>query len=84
MAAETVCVAVQDTGIGLDAPLLERIFEPFFTTKPTGLGMGLSISRTLIQTHGGHLWAERHLEHRITVHFHVTDAWCRLMACHRP
>jgi PAS domain S-box-containing protein len=58
--SDGVVVAVQDSGIGLDPHALERIFDAFYTTKPTGMGMGLSISRTIIKAHGGRLWAERH------------------------
>jgi signal transduction histidine kinase len=52
-----VCVAVQDTGIGVDPKSGERIFDAFHTTKPGGLGLGLSISRSIVQGHGGRLWA---------------------------
>lgn len=50
-------VRVEDSGIGLDAETTEKIFQPFFTTKPHGIGMGLSISRSIIEAHEGHLWA---------------------------
>jgi PAS domain S-box-containing protein len=50
-------ISVSDSGIGLPATELERIFDAFFTTKPHGTGMGLSISRRIIETHGGHLCA---------------------------
>jgi C4-dicarboxylate-specific signal transduction histidine kinase len=50
-------VVVRDSGIGLDSGLGERIFEPFHTTKPDGLGLGLSISRSIVESHGGRLWA---------------------------
>jgi signal transduction histidine kinase len=50
-------VRVEDSGIGLDAETSEKIFNPFFTTKPHGIGMGLSISRSIIEAHEGHLWA---------------------------
>jgi signal transduction histidine kinase len=54
---EGVCVAVRDTGHGLRPENLPRVFEPFYTTKPDGMGMGLSICRTIIEAHGGRLWA---------------------------
>src|SRR5271166_1764520 len=52
-----VLVTVRDSGPGMPAEGLERVFDPFHTTKPTGLGMGLSISRSIIAAHGGRLWA---------------------------
>jgi PAS domain S-box-containing protein len=56
---EGVCVAVRDTGHGLRPESLPRLFEPFYTTKPNGMGMGLSICRSIIEAHGGRLWATR-------------------------
>lgn len=55
--ANTVRVAVRDTGEGLDSTSLDRLFDAFFSTKPGGMGMGLAISRTIIESHGGRLWA---------------------------
>jgi two-component system sensor kinase FixL len=55
--SDKVFVAVQDTGVGLDQESLDRIFNAFYTTKPEGMGMGLSISRSIIEAHGGRLWA---------------------------
>jgi len=52
-----VLVTVQDSGKGLDAKDSERIFEPFFTTKKEGMGLGLSISRRIVENHGGRMWA---------------------------
>jgi PAS domain S-box-containing protein len=53
-----VLVAVRDSGPGIDPTLLERVFEAFYTTKSRGVGMGLSICRSIIDAHGGRLWAE--------------------------
>jgi C4-dicarboxylate-specific signal transduction histidine kinase len=55
--ANGVLVAVRDSGPGIDPENLERVFEAFFTTKSTGVGMGLSICRSIIDAHGGKLWA---------------------------
>jgi C4-dicarboxylate-specific signal transduction histidine kinase len=52
-------VAVTDSGPGLPAGVIDKVFDPFYTTKSGGLGMGLPISRTIIEAHGGRLWAER-------------------------
>jgi signal transduction histidine kinase len=53
----TILVSFSDTGVGFASPLAEQIFEPFFTTKLRGTGMGLRISRSIIESHGGRLWA---------------------------
>ena len=62
-------VTVQDSGPGLDVETAHRIFEPFFTTKPKGVGLGLAISRALIEAHGGQLWADPDSGPGATFHF---------------
>jgi two-component system, LuxR family, sensor kinase FixL len=62
-------VAVSDRGTGLSKDKLDKIFQPFYTTKREGLGMGLSICRSIIQAHGGHLWAENNFDHGATFYF---------------
>lgn len=55
--AGSVLVAIRDSGSGLDPQSDGRLFEPFYTTKASGLGMGLAICRSIIEAHGGQLWA---------------------------
>jgi PAS domain S-box-containing protein len=62
-------VAVSDTGMGLKKEHAEQIFDAFFTTKPQGTGMGLPISRSIIESHGGRLWATSNSEHGATFQF---------------
>jgi PAS domain S-box-containing protein len=62
-------VTVQDSGPGMDEKILHNIFDPFFTTKPKGLGMGLAICRSIIEAHGGQLWAESKPGQGASFHF---------------
>jgi PAS domain S-box-containing protein len=55
---DQVQVTVEDSGTGLNPTTIDKIFDPFYTTKPTGMGMGLSICRSIVQAHEGRLWAE--------------------------
>jgi C4-dicarboxylate-specific signal transduction histidine kinase len=64
-----VVVAVRDAGLGLDPQNIDRIFDPFFTTKPEGMGLGLSISRTIIEAHGGRLSAIPNEDRGATMQF---------------
>jgi signal transduction histidine kinase len=65
--ARTV-VTVQDRGVGLGGLEPDRLFDAFYTTKPGGLGMGLSISRSIVEGHGGRLWATANPDHGATFH----------------
>ena len=56
-----VCVAVRDTGPGFGPDGADHMFTAFYTTKPSGLGMGLAICRSIIEAHGGALWADAHV-----------------------
>jgi two-component system, LuxR family, sensor kinase FixL len=67
--SDDVLVAVRDSGPGLTSASSERVFEPFHTTKPGGLGMGLSICRSIIEAHGGRLWAAPNVPQGAAFHF---------------
>ena len=64
-----VLVEVRDSGPGLASETLEHVFDAFYTTKPGGLGMGLSICRSIIDAHGGRLWASTNLPHGASFQF---------------
>ena len=68
---EQVHVAVRDSGSGIDPQFAHRLFDAFYTTKPNGMGMGLSISRSIVEQHGGRLWAEPNDSPGTTFHFTV-------------
>jgi len=69
-----VLVAVEDSGPGLEPSQTERLFEAFFTTKPEGMGMGLSICRSIIESHGGRLWASPNLPNGAVFRFTLSAA----------
>jgi len=62
-------ISVSDIGVGLPADEPDRIFNAFFTTKPQGTGMGLAITRSIIEAHGGRLWASANTGRGATFHF---------------
>jgi C4-dicarboxylate-specific signal transduction histidine kinase len=71
---DTVEVAVGDTGGGVSDEIGEKIFDSFFSTKPNGLGLGLSISRSIIEGHGGQLWADKNPDCGMTFRFRLPVA----------
>jgi signal transduction histidine kinase len=68
-ASGKVLVAVRDSGPGLNPESSERLFDSFYTTKPSGTGMGLAICRSIVEAHGGHIWATPNAGPGITVQF---------------
>jgi C4-dicarboxylate-specific signal transduction histidine kinase len=71
VAATEVVIAVRDSGQGFDPQSLDRLFDAFYTTKPHGLGLGLAISRRIIEAHGGRLWATANTPHGAVLQFTV-------------
>jgi C4-dicarboxylate-specific signal transduction histidine kinase len=72
--SQQVLVSVQDSGVGVSVENMPRLFEPFFTTRTKGMGMGLPISRSIIEAHGGRLWAESDGTHGTTFQFTLPRA----------
>ena len=66
---KVVEITVQDTGPGLEPGIASQLLHPFFTTKPYGLGLGLPISQTIIEAHGGRLWVTANSGPGVTFHF---------------
>jgi two-component system sensor kinase FixL len=74
--AGMIKAAVRDWGVGLNGEMLDKIFLPFFTTRRDGLGMGLAICRSIVEAHGGRLWAENNLDRGATFYFTLlVDEW---------
>jgi signal transduction histidine kinase len=71
VAATEVVIAVCDSGPGFEPQRFERVFDAFYTTKEHGLGLGLAISRRIIEAHGGRLWATANVPHGAVVQFTV-------------
>jgi PAS domain S-box-containing protein len=68
---EHVVVAIEDSGTGIDPDKMDRLFETFFTTKPHGMGMGLSICRSIVEAHRGRLWASAGTQHGSVFRFEL-------------
>ena len=71
VASTEVVIAVRDSGPGFEPQQPRRLFDAFYTTKPHGLGLGLAISRRIIEAHGGRLWATANAPHGAVVQFAV-------------
>ena len=72
--SDEVIIAVEDSGPGIDPKDLNRIFDAFFTTKSQGMGMGLSICRSIVESHGGRLWASTRRPHGSIFYFTLPSA----------
>src|ERR1700731_1669903 len=66
---DQIIVAVEDSGIGIEPENADQVFNAFFTTKPDGMGMGLSICRSIVEQHGGRIWASRNPAAGSTIQF---------------
>ena len=75
---DCVHVSIEDTGIGIDPSNLDRVFKPLFTTKAHGMGMGLSICRSIIEAHGGRIWASVGATRGSIFQFELPTNWERL------
>jgi C4-dicarboxylate-specific signal transduction histidine kinase len=73
--SEQIVISVQDSGPGFDPKSPEHLFEAFYTTKPHGLGMGLAISRSIIDVHGGRLWATANTPRGAVFQFTLPNRW---------
>jgi signal transduction histidine kinase len=71
---ESIDVTVDDCGHGLSSTMSDQLFDAFFSTKDEGLGMGLAISRSIIESHGGQIWATSNLEGGASFHFSLPVA----------
>jgi len=67
-----LAISVADTGAGISAEIMSHLFQPFVTNKRQGMGVGLSISRTIVETHGGRIWTEPNAGAGTVFHFTLT------------
>lgn len=77
---DKVTVSVRDSGVGIAPDMLDRVFEGFYTTKPQGLGIGLDVCRSIIESHRGTIWAERNPDHGVTFRFSLPAAGAAAIA----
>ena len=82
--ARSVVIEVSDTGIGVKEADLEHMFEHFVSTKPNGLGMGLAISRSIIEAHGGRIWATANPDRGLTVHIELPSSRLETLSSAEP
>ena len=78
--ADSVRIMISDKGVGLADDTLNQIFDPFYTTKSNGLGMGLNISQSIIEAHGGRLWAENNADRGAAFYFTLPVSGTRASA----
>jgi signal transduction histidine kinase len=76
----TLHISVKDTGSGIDVNAAERLFEPLFSTKKGGMGMGLSICRSIVEAHGGRIWSTSRQPHGTAFHVSLPPASARCRA----
>jgi signal transduction histidine kinase len=69
--SNSILVSVTDNGLGFDEERIDQLFEALVTTKPQGMGMGLSISKSIVEAHGGRLWANSVKPHGASFHFSI-------------
>ena len=79
-----VRLTVQDVGVGFDGKDVDRLFEAFYTTKTSGMGIGLSVSRSIIESHHGRLWAAPNVGPGATFSFSIPRRPERVTGAHRP
>ena len=75
VAGDYVVLEIADDGLGMDEEAKAHMFEPFFSTKPDGMGLGLHISRSIVEAHGGHMWATPNEGRGTVFHFSLQSVY---------